>query len=116
MLYPVSAILYDWLILSTVKSIQPTNLKPFVSFVSYAWDPNGNWTNQHQMSVNNKRQGFERKDLTALASMAGIKKGRANETIDRVIEAVRCWPEFAEIAGVAEERMKKIQDSQRTHL
>lgn len=84
--------------------------------LSYAWDPGGDWTNQHQMSVNNKRQGFEREDLIAFTSTAGIKKVRANEMIDRVIENVRRWPEFAEIAGVAEERMKKIQDSQRTHL
>lgn len=84
--------------------------------LSYAWDPGGNWTNQHQMSVNNKRQRFEREDLIALANTAGIKKAQANEMIDRVVETVNGWPEFAEIAGVTKNNMKRVRDSQRTNL
>lgn len=84
--------------------------------MAYAWDPRGEWTSRHQMSVNGKREEIGRADLIALAKVAGIKKARANEMIDRVIEAVRRWPDIAQKARVADERMAKIQANQRTNI
>jgi serine/threonine-protein kinase HipA len=84
--------------------------------ICYAWDPSGDWTSQHQMSVNGKRDAFEREDLLSLASVAGIKKAHANELIDRAIGAVRRWPEFAARAGVPAARAAGIQATQRIHL
>lgn len=84
--------------------------------ISYAWNPSGEWTSQHQMSVNGKRDGVERKDLIALAKAANIKKARAEQMIQRVIEVMRRWPDFAVEAGVNNEQIKKIQASHRTNL
>ncbi len=84
--------------------------------ISYAWDPRGEWTSRHQMSVNGKRDEFERDDLIAMANVAGVKKARANEMMERVIETARRWPEFAEKAGVDGHRTAEIQANQRTHL
>ncbi len=84
--------------------------------ISYAWNPSGEWTSRHQMSVNGKRDGFMREDLLALAKVADIKKARAEQIVERVIEAVRRWPDFAEEAGVNDEQVKKIQASHRTSL
>ncbi len=84
--------------------------------ISYAWNPSGEWTSRHQMSVNGKRDGFEREDLIAFANAADIKKVRANQMIDRVIETVRRWPDFAGEAGVADARIKEIQARHRTNL
>jgi len=84
--------------------------------IAYAWDPRGEWTSRHQMSVNGKRDEFEREDLIALANVAGIKKARANEMVDRAIETARRWPDFAEKAGVADARAAEIQANQRTNL
>jgi len=84
--------------------------------ISYAWNPSGEWTSQHQMSVNGKRDRFEREDLLALAKAADIKKARAEQMIKRVIEAVRRWFDFAAEAGVNDEQIKKIQASHRTSL
>ena len=84
--------------------------------VSYAWNPSGEWTSRHQMSVNGKRDDIERDDLIALANAAQIKKARANEWIDRVVDVVRRWPEFAAKADVADSRVKEIQAQQRTSL
>ena len=84
--------------------------------ISYAWNPSGEWTSQHQMSVNGRRDGFERDDLLALAKAADIKKARAEQMIQRVIEVVRRWPDFAGEAGVNDEHVKKIQESHRTNL
>jgi serine/threonine-protein kinase HipA len=84
--------------------------------ISYAWNPSGEWTSQHQMSANGKRDRFEREDLVVLAEAADIKKPRAKQMIERVIEVVRRWPDFAGKAGVSDEQVKKIQASHRTNL
>ena len=84
--------------------------------VSYSWNPTGEWTSRHQMSINGKRDGFERADLLALAGTAGIKTARAGEMLDRVIAAVHRWPYFAEEAGVPDRRASEIQGNQRAEL
>ncbi len=84
--------------------------------ISYAWNPSGEWTSQHQMSVNGKRDRFEHEDLLALARAADIKRAPAEQMIQRVLKAVRRWPDFAGKAGVNDEQVKKIQDSHRTSL
>jgi serine/threonine-protein kinase HipA len=68
------------------------------------------------MSVNGKRDGFEREDLISLAKAADIKKARAEQMIQRVIEVVRRWSDFAGKAGVNDEQIMKIQASHRTSL
>jgi serine/threonine-protein kinase HipA len=84
--------------------------------ISYSWNPSGEWTSRHQMSVNGKRDGFEREDLLALANAANIKKVRANQMVDCVIEAVDRWPDFARKAGVADARIQEIQKHQLTNI
>ena len=84
--------------------------------ISYAWDPIRKWTSRHQMSVNGKRDDIDREDLIALAHVAGIKKVPANKMLDRVIESILRWPNFAEKAGVAMTRVKEIQAYQTTKL
>ena len=58
------------------------------------------WTNQHQMTVNGKRNNFTLQDLLAVARHADIREGDAKEAIAEVIEQVKLWPGFAEAAGV----------------
>ncbi|MCF8128417.1 MAG: type II toxin-antitoxin system HipA family toxin [Deltaproteobacteria bacterium] len=84
--------------------------------ISYAWNPAGEWTSKHQMSINGKREEFTRADLLSLAGTAGIKKPRANQLLDRVIEVVRRWPLFAVNAGVPDQRIDEIRRNQYTAL
>ena len=84
--------------------------------ISYAWNPSGEWTSRHQMSINGKRDGFELEDLLALAKTADIKRARAKQMVDRIIEAVHHWPDFAGEAGVNDARIKEIQAIQRINL
>jgi len=84
--------------------------------ISYAYDPMGDWTSQHQMSVNGKRDSFERKDLIALANIAGIKATHANEMLDHTIIAISRWSEFAEKAGIEESLVVQIQNNHRINL
>jgi serine/threonine-protein kinase HipA len=66
--------------------------------VIYAHNPAGVWTNQHQMSLNGKRDGFSRDDLLAVGRSMGIPK--PGRIIDQVMEAVNDWSKYAEQAGV----------------
>ncbi|MGB5075406.1 MAG: HipA domain-containing protein, partial [Bacteroidota bacterium] len=76
--------------------------------VTYAYDPAGQWTSRHQMSINGKRDDIVRADLMTLAETAGIKKGPAGEMYDLVAASIRRWRDFAETAGVAEQRIEAI--------
>lgn len=84
--------------------------------VSYAYDPHGLWTSQHQMSIFGKREMFAREDLYSLAGIAGIKTNRAQELLDRVLMAVGFWTEYAHEAGVEDERIRQIKANQRLSL
>ena len=84
--------------------------------VCYAYQPSGDWTGRHQMSINGKRRAFARADFHSLATTAGIKKRPADDLIDRVIDAVRRWPEVAAEAGVPDQRAERIGDTHRLDL
>ena len=77
--------------------------------VAYSYNPTGEWTSQHQMSINGKRDNFELPDLVALANAGGIKKRKAEEITSEVSEAVGTWHRHAEAAGVSREDAGKIQ-------
>jgi len=69
--------------------------------VIYSYNPSGDGTATHQMTLNGKRDGFTRDDLQACAKGAMMKRGRAETILDEVTAAVGRWPEFAEAAHVS---------------
>ena len=79
----------------------------------YSWNPTGDWTSQHQMSMNNKRDNFTRVDLVSFAKTAGIKKHVANDMINLVISEFTKWPDVASSVGVSPENVDKIFSSLR---
>lgn len=83
--------------------------------VTYAYDPQGQWTSQHQMSINSKRDHFEKEDLIHLAKMAGFKTKPAINMIEKVLNTAKKWSEFAKQAGVSEKRIMQIQKTFRLH-
>lgn len=73
--------------------------------VTFAHNPQGEWTYQHLMSVNGKYKDFTRDDLIAEAQRFRI--GTAPQVIKAVEHALSQWPHFAELAGLPEsERMR----------
>ena len=84
--------------------------------MTYAWQPDGAWTSQHQMSINGRRDNFDRSDLIKLAETGGLKKTRAYELIDQVLSTVSRWSEFASIAEVEEVNISKIKNAHRLKL
>ena len=68
--------------------------------VTYSYNPRGQWTARHQMTVNGKREDFGIEDLRAVAEVAGLKRGATEAMLAEVCAAVRRWPEIATEAGV----------------
>ncbi len=70
--------------------------------VCYSYNPSGEWTATHQMTINGKRDGFTRADFAACAQVGLLKKTRVDAITDEVCAVVARWPEFAAEARVAE--------------
>jgi serine/threonine-protein kinase HipA len=66
--------------------------------ISFAHNPNGQWTHQHLMSINGRFKDFSRADLLELANRFGI--GSAKNVIDEVVTSITSWSSFAAQAGV----------------
>jgi serine/threonine-protein kinase HipA len=76
--------------------------------IAYSYNPDGEWTARHQMSVNGKRDGFTREDLRACAKSTPMRRGRAEALLEEVCAAVRRWPEFASAARIPEKTQAAI--------
>ncbi len=79
--------------------------------VTYAYNPDGDWTSIHQMSVNGKRDHFALDDLIECGKAADILERQVKELISEVGEAVRDWRRFAQEAGVPEDWAASIESS-----
>jgi serine/threonine-protein kinase HipA len=82
--------------------------------VIYSHNPAGKWTNQHQMSINGKRDHFMLNDLLAVGESISIPK--PFEIVNEVSSAVERWPEFASEAGVRKNRTSEIARYHRMNL
>jgi serine/threonine-protein kinase HipA len=80
-----------------LKEGRPWELAPAYD-ITHAYNPRGEWTYQHLMSVNGKFQGITRDDLLADADRFSVRKPR--ETLAEVRAALENWPEFALQAGM----------------
>ena len=84
--------------------------------VMYAYNPSGEWTAMHQMSLAGKRDGFTFDDFKGVAETASMKRGRAEAITREVAAAVGRWPEFAQQAGVVPDQIEKIGNVHRLNL
>ena len=74
--------------------------------VSYAYRPGGEWTYQHQMSVNGRFDGITRKDFLAEADRFGVRRPEA--ILADVADAVAAFGRFAREAGLTAAASNKI--------
>ena len=75
--------------------------------VNHAYNPHGDWTQRHQMSVNGKFEGIGRADLLELADRFAVPA--AVDVFGDVLEAVARWTEYAQEVGVADHDVVRIQ-------
>lgn len=84
--------------------------------VTFSYNPSGDWTSKHQMTINNKREEFTIEDFRECAKVGLLKRGRAEKLLAQVQIAVKRWAEFAKIAGVHKEIQKQIGRHHRTAI
>ena len=84
--------------------------------MSYSYNPAGNWTARHQMTMNGKRDEFTMADFRACARSASMKRGRAESIVDEVRAAVVQWPNYAHTADVMDTWREQIQQNLRLDL
>ena len=77
--------------------------------VSWAYNPQGNWTSKHQMSINNKWDEITRADLITTAKNMNIK--RPELIIEQVIDSVNLWYKFAKEYDIPAETINQIGDT-----
>jgi serine/threonine-protein kinase HipA len=76
--------------------------------VTHAYNPQGEWTYQHLMSVNGKFAGIVPDDLMVLADQFGV--GTASRVLAQVSDAVASWPDFAKRAKVSAVEVTRIRE------
>jgi serine/threonine-protein kinase HipA len=79
----------------------------------YSYNPSGSWTNMHQMSMNGKRDEFDKNDFIEFAKTASMKKGRAEAILSQVQNAVSKWPKYAKEVNIPNDIIKKITATHR---
>lgn len=84
--------------------------------MTYSYNPQGDWTSRHQMSLNGKRDDFTIEDFKACAKNASMKRGRAEEIVRQVQEAVLQWKHFADESAVPAEVADGIAKAHRTEI
>ena len=84
--------------------------------ITYSYNPSGDWTATHQMTVNGKRDGFVMADVRAVARSAGLKRGRAEALYEEVRAAVVRWRDFAAKAKLGADLAEKLRRTQRLEL
>jgi serine/threonine-protein kinase HipA len=77
--------------------------------VTYAYNPAGQWTYQHLMSVNGKFRDIGRDDIMAVADRHLVP--RASAVVEEVREAVSQWPEYADEAGLTQAASAAVSES-----
>lgn len=74
--------------------------------VTHAYNPKGEWTYQHLMSVNGKFDDIKRKDLLVEADRFEVR--RPNRALADVRAALENWPEAAKQAGLRDAVVDRI--------
>ncbi len=82
----------------------------------YAYNPNGAWTQRHQMTLAGKRENFTTKDLLDSASTADVKPAKAKSILKQVHSAVAAWQTHAESSNISAEWTEEIRRNLRLDL
>ena len=75
--------------------------------MSWAYNPSGEWTSRHQMSIGNKWDDISREDLLEFARRCDIS--RPAPIIEQVVEAVSKWREIAGELSIPDPQISAIE-------
>lgn len=77
----------------------------------YSYSASGKWTNQHQLSLNGKRDNFTYQDLVTVGEKNAIRNCRSS--IEQIISVVSHWEMYAKDACVEPDHCHQIKDALR---
>ena len=81
--------------------------------IAYSYKPGSPWVDAHQLSLNGKREYFQRNDLLAVATLIGNFTREAPKIIEQVLAVVSQWPYYARQAGVFSALQEEVQGNLR---
>ncbi|MBU2878236.1 MULTISPECIES: type II toxin-antitoxin system HipA family toxin [Aliiglaciecola] len=85
--------------------------------LAYSYKPGSRWVNSHWMSINGKRDNFDRKDLYSFAQLSPIfNKRKIDRIIDEVVEQVSQWQKLAKEHHVPKTLIEEVQSNLRLTL
>ena len=84
--------------------------------VMYAYNPGGEWTNAHQMSINGKNSHFELNDLISFAEIWNLKPSASRQMLEKVITAVRLWQVLAVETGIDDKIINLVHSAHRLNF
>ncbi len=82
--------------------------------ITYAYNPEGAWTSAHQMTLNGKRDDFERNDIARFATAVDLTEVEGLRLLDQILDVVANWATFARDAGVAPQMIAEVERNLRT--
>lgn len=82
--------------------------------VTYSYNPTGDWTSKHQMSINGKQDDFFLSDILAVAKIAGLNRSKCRKIVSDVVATSQSWQFFATQADIEQERINLIKQTFRT--
>lgn len=74
--------------------------------VTHAYNPRGEWTYQHLMSINGKFKEIEREDLIAETERFSVS--RPADLLKDVRTALESWPTFSKAAGLSDSASARV--------
>ncbi len=76
--------------------------------VTYAFNPNGEFTNSHQMVINRKRKNINDDDFLSLAKRQGLNTSAAKRLIENARAATAQWYSYANTARIDDRKTTLI--------
>ena len=77
--------------------------------VTYAYNPTGDWTSEHQMSLGGKTDNFDINDLLQFGKFADLKTTETKGILADIAGAVDKWDQFVGEAEVSEEMARRAR-------
>ena len=77
--------------------------------MTYAFNPNGKWTSEHQMIINGKRSNLQKEDLIISGKAMRLKESKILEIISEVSNSLGRWEEFAKESFIDEKTIEAIK-------
>lgn len=84
--------------------------------VAYSYNPNGEWTNKHQMQINGKRDSFVFKDFVELGKKANISARIAQNIFEETLSVVTNWKDYFSKSNVPDHLIDGIKGNLRLDI